>query len=200
MKLIIGLGNPGEEYKGTRHNLGRDLLSAAAEKLGFGEFKEDKTLRALIAKGKIGKSAALAVLPQTFMNNSGQTVKKIQDSRLADGQARFKIKAEDVVIIHDDLDLPLGALKISQGKSAGGHRGVASVLKALKSKDAPRIRVGISPKKSASWRTAKRVNDFILKKFTPSELKTLSKLKKQLPEILEVIASESPQKAMSLYN
>lgn len=197
MKLIIGLGNPGEEYEGTRHNLGRDLLRAAAEKMDFGEFKEDKILRALVAKGKIGKSAAIAVLPQTFMNNSGQVLKKIRETRLSDGRARYKIQPEDVVIIHDDLDLPLGVLKISQGKSAGGHKGVASVLRALRSKDALRIRVGISPKRKPP---AKRVNDFILKKFTPAELKKLAKIKKWLLEILEIAASKSAQKAMSLFN
>lgn len=196
MKLLIGLGNPGDEYMDTRHNIGRELVINAAEKFGFEEFKENKKLKALTAKGDIGKKKVLALLPQTFMNNSGKVLKLYP--KLS------SLNPKNIIIIHDDLDLPLGKIKISQGKSAGGHKGVGSMIRAIKSKDMIRIRIGISPNlpagKAGKKVPASLVNSFILKKFTSREKKILSKIKKQLPKILETIIEESPQKAMNLYN
>ncbi len=108
---IVGLGNPGEEYIGTRHNIGRDFLMALAKKEGITQWKEDTKLRALTAKGDFLGSKVLLVLPETFMNNSGGSLKPLIDS---------KKKLEQLIVVHDELDLPLGKVKISVGSGPGG--------------------------------------------------------------------------------
>jgi len=169
MKLVVGLGNPGEEYENTRHNTGR-LVGAIVEK-------------------NIGDSKIKFLYPDTFMNKSGAAVAKLVKS---------KKDLKDLVVIYDDLDLPLGRFKISFNRSAGGHRGVQSIIRALKSEEFLRIRVGISPKKKPHGE--KDVVKFILGKFKPKELEVLKKLSKKISEAIEVIFSESKEKAMSIYN
>src|SRR3989344_5466832 len=137
IRLILGLGNPGGEYANTRHNTGRDAAMYFAEKHDFGEFEADKKSNSLLSRGKVGKSKILVGLPETFMNKSGVAAAKL-----------FKAKKEntDLVVMHDDLDIQLGRFKISYGKNSGGHKGVESVMRALKTKNFVRIRIGISPK------------------------------------------------------
>ena len=113
--ILTGLGNPGNEYIGTRHNVGRDVLDALKEKI-----PDNLTL----------------VVPNVYMNDSGKAFVKMIKS---------KKQAEQLVVVHDDLDLPLGRVKLSFGSGAGGHRGVESIQKTLKTKDFVRIRVGVSP-------------------------------------------------------
>ena len=188
--IIVGLGNPGEEYRGSRHSVGREFVFSLAD-----DWKENPKSRALVAKGKLAGQSVILVLPETFMNKSGEAVRKFVASKKAAGK---------MIVVHDDLDLPLGALKISFGKSSAGHRGVESVVKAVKTLSFTRIRIGIAPVTAAGKvkkpRDEKKVIDFILGKFSPKEKEPLKKVFARLAEALKVLVSESREKAMSLYN
>lgn len=183
--IIVGLGNPGAEYENTRHNTGRMVLDMFRLKSDLPDWKEDKKIKSLVSKkGKIN-----LLLPEIFMNKSGEAVSKIIKSKKAIGE---------LVVIHDDLDLPLGRFKISFNRGAGGHRGVQSVVKALKTEAFTRIRVGISPKKKPTGEKA--VIDFILGKFKPAELATFKKTAKKISEAIEMIVREDREKAMGTFN
>lgn len=171
--IIAGLGNPDESYKGTRHNVGRDFLQSLAEKLP--------------KKAKI-------VTPDVYMNNSGGPLRKLVSSKKA---------AEKLVVLHDELDLPLGKVKISYGSSAGGHNGVKSVQAALKTQDFTRIRIGISPSTPSGKLKrpdGEKIVDFVLGKFKPAEQEKLKKVKKIVQEALELILEEGKDKAMGEIN
>ena len=174
MKLVVGLGNPGDEYENSRHNTGRIMASLVKAKLD----------------GKIK-----FLLPDTFMNNSGRAVVPLIKS---------KKDLKDLIVIYDDLDLPLGKMKISFNRSAGGHRGLDSIIKSLKSEEFLRIRIGIAPQtpggKLKKPKGEKEVIKFILGKFKKPELDELKKLSKKVAEAIEMIFGESKEKAMSLYN
>src|SRR3989344_1801574 len=138
--IILGLGNPGEEYKSTRHNSGATILDAFSKKIakenGGAEWKKDNNRQSLVAKVELGKEKILLVKPQAFMNKSGVAVKDFV------GQ---KKKLEKLVVIHDDLDLPVGSMKIVFNRGSGGHKGVESIIRAVKSEAFTRIRIGICP-------------------------------------------------------
>src|SRR3989344_5492848 len=142
--IIVGLGNPGGEYQGTRHNTGRMALEFFASEMKFGDWKEDpdgkrasngagKKSKAHVASGMLGKTAVVLVAPDTFMNKSWSAVIKYVKSQKA---------AERMVVIYDDLDLPIGGLKLSFNRGSGGHRGVESIMRAVKTKKFTRVRVG----------------------------------------------------------
>lgn len=139
MKLIIGLGNPGIQYEKTRHNLGWRTIDYLASELEAGEWKMEMKFNAFIAESFFNSEKIIFVKPQTFMNNSGIAVKSIADY--------YKIKSEEILIIHDEIDLPLGEIKIQKGRGAAGHNGVKSVIEHLKTKDFTRMRFGIKPVK-----------------------------------------------------
>jgi PTH1 family peptidyl-tRNA hydrolase len=192
--IFVGLGNPGEEYENTRHNTGRIILNAIAKNLG-GEWKEDKKLNALVSKVKIGKSSAVFVNPETFMNNSGKSVKPLITS----------IKgAEKLVVVYDDLDLPFGKAKISFNKSSGGHKGVESIIKHIKTEKFARVRVGIAPT-SPTGKLRKpqgedKVMKHILGKFKPEELLALKKMSKKVETAFQDFVSDGLEKAMNGFN
>ena len=193
--IIFGLGNPGEEYEISRHNTGRIILENIAKANDFSDWKNDMKLKSLKASGKIGKEKFDFILPETFMNNSGNAVGPLVDS---------KKKLEKIVVIHDDLDLPFGSLKISFNKSAGGHNGVASIIKKVKSQEFVRVRVGVSPAtptgKIKKPTGEEKILKFLLGNFKDEELKTLKKLSKKIAEALVVLSSDGRGKAMSIYN
>ncbi|MBI4919782.1 aminoacyl-tRNA hydrolase [Candidatus Azambacteria bacterium] len=167
-KLIAGLGNPGKEYENTRHNVGFLFVDALAEKLNAPEFTYDKKL-----KSEISKSEILLAKPQTFMNKSGEAVSALIKyyHPTGDHPKGGKIKPENILIVHDDIDILWGDFKFSFGRSSAGHKGVESIIKALKTKNFWRLRIGIKPdaKKHIS------ADKIILKKFTSAEMKTLDK-------------------------
>jgi PTH1 family peptidyl-tRNA hydrolase len=171
--VIAGLGNPDASYAGTRHNVGRDFVESF--------------------EGKLPKKAKLATL-DVYMNNSGGAIKKLVSSKKA---------AERLVVVHDELDLPLGKVKISFGSSAGGHNGVKSVIAALKTQDFVRVRVGISPSTASGKLKRPDGEDivkFVLGKFKPGEQEKLKKVKKTVLEALELIVEEGKDRAMSEIN
>ncbi len=176
MKLIVGLGNPGEEYENTRHNTGRIVVGMVEKKLDLGN------------KVKF-------IFPDKFMNNSGKVVAPLIKS---------KKDLKDLVVVYDDIDLPIGKMKISFNRSSGGHNGLGSIIKALKSEEFVRIRIGISPETpSGKLRKPKGEKDvlkFLLGEFKKNEIDELKKLSKKVAEALETIFTEGKDKAMSLYN
>jgi PTH1 family peptidyl-tRNA hydrolase len=195
MFYIVGLGNPGSEYETTRHNTGRIVLSAFLKKNDFPAPAFVPKINALVSESKLGKEKVTAVMPETFMNKSGAAVGKLVKSVKA---------AERLIVIHDDLDIPLGKFKISFNKNSGGHKGVESVIRAVKTKTFIRIRVGISPTtpsgKLKKPTDEKATIDFILAKFKPAELKTLKKVAKNAAEAIAMIVTEGREKAMAEYN
>lgn len=191
--IVVGLGNPGEEYAGTRHNVGWMILDAFSKVHDLKDWQIDKKLNALRAEAKVGKNKALLLKPETFMNKSGDSVKSL---------IKTKKVAETLLVIHDDLDLPLGKIKISFNKSSGGHRGVESVMRAVKTEAFIRLRLGISGE-TASGKIKKpqgeeKVIDAILGKFKKTELNDLKKVIKKAVKALELIISDGHEKAASL--
>ena len=196
---IVGLGNPGDEYKDTRHNTGRFALEAFRKEYGFPEWQYDKKLKALISKGFLlkvnGQKPVVLILPETFMNKSGVSVGVV---------VKNLKQAERLIVAHDDLDLPLGRLKVSFAKSSGGHRGVESIIKILKTDKFIRLRVGISPRtpsgKTKKPKGEKAVNNFILGTFKPKELELLKKVSKKVSGALTAIVVDGKERAMNEFN
>src|SRR3989344_583814 len=155
--VIVGLGNPGEEYESTRHNCGRMAVEFFARTAGLNGFKPDKAKKSIAGGGMVGKTAVALVLPDTFMNKSGFAVAKYVKSQKA---------AERMVVVYDDLDLPLGKLKISFDRGSGGHKGLESIIRSVKTQKFTRVRIGVSPSTATgSLRKPegkKVVNNFIL--------------------------------------
>ena len=193
--VIIGLGNPGEEYKMTRHNTGRMAVEFFAKKNDAAEWREDKKAVATVAQASIGSKKADLVLPNTYMNKSGTSAARYVKSVKA---------AEQLIVVYDDLDLPIGRIKISFDRGSGGHKGIESITRAVKTKKFTRIRVGISAS-TASGKTKKPqgeadVEKFILGKFTPAQMDELKKVFKTVSEAIECIASEGREIAMTRFN
>ena len=192
--IIVGLGNPGEEYTETRHNTGRILVSLLGKSLGA-EWKTDSKLNAEVSKVKIAKTPLVLVLPNTFMNNSGKSLKTLIGSIKA---------AEKMVVIYDDLDLPFGASKISFNRSSGGHKGLESIIKTIKTEKFARVRVGISPT-TATGKIRKpqgeeAVTKVIMGKFKTDEMSELKKLSKKIQIAVETFVAEGLDKAMTGFN
>ncbi len=193
--IIVGLGNPGEEYVHTRHNTGRIVVGLLAKIAQADSFETDNTLRAHKTKGEIGGKKVLFVVPDTFMNLSGKSVAPL---------IKTKKDTEKLVVVYDDLDLPLGTFKISFNRSSGGHNGVQSIIKSVKSEAFIRVRVGISPT-TPTGKLKKplgedRVAKWILGVMKDEEKATLKKLSKKIFEAIEMIVQEGLPKAMSIYN
>ncbi len=184
MKLIIGLGNPGAEYDNMRHNVGFEIVDMIS-KIAGGAYKFDKKTNADIAKADFAGQKVVLAKPQTFINKSGEAARKLK--------FQYKVKAEDIVVIHDDLDIEFGSYKMSLGKDAGGHRGVQSVIDHLKTNKFWRLRIGTANRKLTSARNQKTLKDrkeavkhFVLAKFTPAER---TELKKVIKKALERLAN-----------
>ena len=179
-KLIIGIGNPDEEYQNTRHNVGFMFLDYLVKKIGANSFEEDKKNNALVSKSKIEKTSVVLVKPLCYVNRSGEVVAKL---------AKFyKVKPADIVVVQDDLDIEFGSFKNSFEKNSGGHKGIESIIKALKTNKFYRLRIGTSVRaleKAREQSDKKRdafVMDFVLAKFSP---KNQEVIKKMFPDIYE---------------
>ena len=193
--VIVGLGNPGEEYQETRHNAGRMAVEMFEESAKLNGFHVDAKKKATTGGGMVNKTAVALVLPDTFMNKSGVAVAKYIKSQKA---------AERLVVVYDDLDLPLGKIKISYDRSSGGHKGLESIIRAVKTQKFSRIRIGVSPATpSGALRKPegkKVVNNFILTKFRPNEIAALKPVFKRVAEALNIMVSEGRQIAMNQFN
>ena len=193
--IIVGLGNPGEEYENTRHNVGRMALERFAKTHDLPEPKEDKKNGAHVSKGTLQKTLLALVAPDTYMNKSGNAVAKFVRSQKA---------AERLVVVYDDLDLPLGTMKLSFDRGSGGHKGLESVIRAVGTKKFTRVRIGISPTTAAGKPKKpggeKEVLDFILAKFRPTETEILRRVFKKSTEAMSAIVLEGVTRAMNEFN
>ncbi len=193
--IFVGLGNPGEEYENTRHNAGRIMLSFFRTAQDFPEWEENKKLNALVSEGKVGKEKVMLVAPNTFMNKSGNSLKGLIKSQKA---------AERLVVIQDDLDLPMGRIKISFNRGSGGHRGIESIVRAIGTEAFVRVRVGISPEtpggKLKKPLGEKAVSDFILGKFKPADELEFKKVGKSISEALKMLILEGRERATGFAN
>lgn len=195
MILVVGLGNPGEQYKYTRHNTGFIVLDNILPDIDWTHSHKANTL---FYREVINKKEVEYLKPETFMNNSGTAVLY--------AKTKHKIKSENIIVIYDDVDLPFGSVKISFNRSSGGHKGVESIIKKIKSKEFIRIRVGVTPKtptgklKKPKQGDEEAMHKFILGNFKEEELKEMKKISKTIAEILDLIIKEGKDKAMSIYN
>ncbi len=186
MIFLLGLGNPGKKYERTRHNLGRAIVQELQKKFMLPDFRFESTWNAEVSEGNIGKEKVVFFLPNTFMNKSGNA---------AGPAARFfKAKLAEIFVAHDDADIPLGSAKLSLGKNSAGHKGVESVMRALKSKKFWRIRIGIAGRRNVS------AEKLVLRKLTPKELNVIKKVTKKTADALEAIAERGAEYAMNGYN
>jgi len=173
MFLIVGLGNPGTKYIKTRHNIGFRIIDEFQNENNFSNFEFSKKFNSLMSDGKINNKTIILAKPKTFMNNSGKAVKEITSF--------YKIKNPNIIIIHDDVDLVLGRIKVSKKRGSAGHKGVESIIKELKTKDFTRLRVGIKKPE------CKNTEKFVLEKFTEEEEQSLKEIIKQGRQILNSI-------------
>ena len=193
--VIVGLGNPGKEYEKTRHNAGRSAVLLMAKQEDFSEFAFNKTMNALVAKGSAGGENATLVLPETMMNLSGKAVAALVKNPKA---------AKNLLVIHDDLDLPLGTIKIVFGRGSGGHKGVESIMRAIKTKDFARLRIGISAagKKHQAKKISgeEKVIKHVIGKWKPGEEAALKKILKKAAEAAQRFAAEGIEEATMFAN
>lgn len=183
MNLIVGLGNPGAEYTHTRHNLGWLVVNALADNSAF---SHKKRFDAELLQIEIRDHRTLLAKPLTYMNKSGMSVVKISQY--------YEIPTSDVWVVHDDIDLPFGSLRISRGKSSAGHRGVESVLQQLGTSDFLRFRVGVRPDHDIS------TERFVMQNFSASETEQLPLILKTVTTAIEESLTSSPEKAASIFN
>ena len=184
--LIVGLGNPGPKYNGTRHNAGFLALDALAEKLGTRV--EKLQFKALTGDAVIGGKRVLLLKPGTFMNLSGQAVQE--------AAAFHKVPMDRVLVLMDDVSLPVGALRIRKKGSAGGHNGLKNIIYLTGRDDFPRVKIGVGEKPHPDYDLA----DWVLGKFSPEDAKTLLALFGDVPAICELFVQGKLDEAMSKYN
>jgi PTH1 family peptidyl-tRNA hydrolase len=193
--VIVGLGNPGKEYEKTRHNAGRSAVELVAKNESFNEFVFNKKANALVSKGSIGESNPTLVLPETMMNLSGKAVSAFVKSPKA---------AKNLLVIHDDLDLPLGTIKMVFARGSGGHKGVESVMRAIKTDAFARIRIGVAP--AGKKNQAKKLKDeekvikLVIGKWKPSEEAAVKKVLKKVAETVRLFATEGIASATQFAN
>ncbi|MEE8618728.1 MAG: aminoacyl-tRNA hydrolase [Dehalococcoidales bacterium] len=193
MKIIVGLGNPGRGYANNRHNIGFICLNhfARAQGIRFDK-KQDK---ARIGTGEVADNKVVLVRSQTYMNLSGESI-----SRLI---KRFDINLNDLLVIHDDLDLPLGKIRIRQGGSSGGHKGIESIVACLGRQDFVRLRVGIG--RPTATEDSSEISDadiiaYVLTGFTPDQKQIITTVIPRVSEAIYCLLSEGLTAAMNKYN
>ncbi|MBU0597074.1 aminoacyl-tRNA hydrolase [Patescibacteria group bacterium] len=163
MKLIVGLGNPGKTYQKTRHNIGFMVLDALHKNIVQGyDWKLSKKFNAEIVETSIGDEKIILVKPMTFMNQSGEAVQLVM--------SYYKIYEKDLLVVHDDKDLPLGKIKIENDRGSAGHNGIKSIIEHIKTQDFTRVRIGVA---SENKKKMSDTSKFVLGKFGLSEKKTL---------------------------
>ena len=182
MKLIVGLGNPGAKYAGTRHNAGFSVIDELAERHNI---KVDTCKhKALIGKGVINGEKVILAMPQTFMNLSGESVRAIMDF--------YKLTVDDLIVVYDDIDLDVGKIRIREKGSAGGHNGIKSIIGGLNSQSFPRVKIGVGAKPHPDYDLA----DWVLSNFTGPEDKLITEATARAADAaLEIIARGVPAAA-----
>ncbi len=192
MLLIIGLGNPGQKFQKTRHNLGwlvLDLLQKRLrEEYSFSTWKKSNKFKAEVSKGKIKNKKIVLAKPLTFMNLSGQAVKSLASF--------YKIKPKNLFVVHDDVDIPLGKIRIVKNRGTAGHKGIQSIIRELGTKNFARLRIGIKSGNSKP----KNVEKFVLLKINGNNKKNIEEAIGKTTEAIEKIIKEGLEKTMNKFN
>ncbi|MDO8682077.1 MAG: aminoacyl-tRNA hydrolase [Armatimonadota bacterium] len=183
MKLIVGMGNPGRRYAHTRHNVGFDVVDLIAKRHHVRVLR--RSCRALVGQALIAGEEVVLAKPQTFMNLSGDSV-----SELA---RRMNIAPQDIIVIYDDADLPIGKIRIRPMGSSGGHKGMKSIIDRLHTQEFPRIRIGIGAMKGNSV-------DYVLSRFSRAELALVKPAIEKAADAVETILAEGMEPAINEYN
>lgn len=181
MKLIVGLGNPGKEYQNTRHNVGYMVLDKYIKEVDWKE-----KFNALYLEKRIDNEKVIFVKPLTYMNLSGNAVVKFVNF--------YNLNIEDILVIQDDLDLTFGNYKLKKNSSAGGHNGIKSIISSLGSQEFLRLKIGVSNDKSIDTK------DYVLGKFSKSDLEKLDSLQNIFNEVIESFVINGIEKTMNIYN
>lgn len=185
MKLIVGLGNPGARYRFSRHNFGFLVLDYLADRYNIPVKKA--SFKALMGDGRIGDTRIILAKPQTYMNLSGSAVQEIS--------AYSRIDTQDIIVVHDDLDLPLGTLRLKIGGGPGGHKGLISIINSLGTADFIRLRLGIGRPDDH-----RRMEDYVLEFFSPEEMPWVSQVTARGGEAIEETIASGLQAAMAKYH
>jgi peptidyl-tRNA hydrolase, PTH1 family len=193
MFYIVGLGNPGQEYEDTRHNAGRLILGAVTKNERLPTAVNSAKLGGLLSEGMLFGAEVRTFLPNTFMNQSGTAVKK-----LCEGGA-----VKDLIVVYDDVDIPLGEVRVSFDRGDGGHNGLKSIIETLGTKEFIRVRIGIAAKgmmEAAVRPSGDKLAKYVLGKFTKRELQELVDLQPLVASVLEVILTSGYEVAMNKFN
>jgi PTH1 family peptidyl-tRNA hydrolase len=192
MKLIVGLGNPGRDYVNNRHNVGFKCVDLFAREHGIS--LTQRGARSKLGTGEIANTRIVVAKPQTFMNLSGEAVSALV--------RRYNLSPEDVLVIHDDLDLPLGKIRIREKGSSGGHKGLKSIFSHLGTQDFPRIRVGIAPAEGSDSAAPPEVDavEHVLSDFTDAEKTVMRDVYPRVAAAIECVLTEGIAAAMNKYN
>ncbi|MBF2029392.1 MAG: aminoacyl-tRNA hydrolase [Oscillatoriales cyanobacterium C42_A2020_001] len=189
-QLIVGLGNPGAKYDRTRHNIGFDVVDLLGQRWHI-SLSEQKKFHGILGEGLAVSSQKIRLLkPQTFMNNSGQAMRAVVDW--------YKLPPESVLVIYDDMDLPIGKLRLRLSGSAGGHNGMKSAIAHLGTQHFPRLRIGIGSAKTEKG--DKDTVSHVLGKFAPTEAAVMTEVVQLAADAVECSLKQGVEKAMSLYN
>ena len=184
--LIVCLGNPGDKYEGTRHNVGFMVADELAERKNIPV--QRLKFKALTNTARLGGAQALLMKPVTYMNLSGEAVRQAADF--------YKVPPEHVLVVSDDVSLPVGRLRIRRGGSAGGHNGLKSIIQQLGTDQFPRLKVGVGEKPHPDYDLA----DWVLGKFTGEDKKAIDAAVKRAADAVECYIQDGPDKAMSRFN
>lgn len=189
--LIVGLGNPGPKYNQTRHNIGFAAIEALAQRWQI-SLATQKKFQAVYGDGQARPGQTVRLLkPLTYMNHSGQAIRAAIDW--------YKLTAQSVLVIYDDLDLPVGKIRLRLAGSAGGHNGMRSAIAHLGTQDFPRLRIGIAPA-SEDVKAKQETISFVLGRFSAAEVQQLPAVLQLVVEAVELSLDQGLEKAMSLYN
>lgn len=193
MFYVVGLGNPGDKYEGTRHNAGFMVLDYMVEQCGFPGSVQSSKYAGRISEGMIGEHEVTLLWPETFMNKSGSAVKKLVP----------KGQEENLIVIYDDVDLPVGEIKVSKGRGAGGHNGISSIISSLGSKDFVRVRVGIASKNifgQTKRPKGHRLGNHVMGEFKRREEGKLEDVFPEAFDAIEITIQKGVEIAMNHYN
>lgn len=185
MKVIIGLGNPGIEYVGTRHNVGFETIDRLADAYSIDVTQQKH--KGSVGQGIIAGQKVLLVKPMTYMNNSGECVSAVVNF--------YKLSPEDIIVIYDDINLDVGQLRLRERGSAGGHNGMKSIIAHLKSEEFIRVRIGVGMK-----REGQNLANHVLSKFSREQQEVIAEGMEDAAKAVEMILSDSITKAMNTYN
>ena len=185
MKIIAGLGNPGSEYANTKHNVGFMFVDALADKLGIDGWKTKYD--ALVAEGRMGTEKILLMKPLTYMNESGRAIGPLL--------SWYKLEPQDLIVVHDDMDIPAGAVRIRRKGSAGGHNGIKSILYHVGDENFARVRIGIG-RPQPGW----TVVNHVLAPFSSEDAPKIREAIQYLLPAVECIVTEDVDMAMNRYN